>query len=275
MKLKRFLGAACATLAIAACSSVDAALFFSDAFSYPNGDLTVVDGTGDNVSGGLWTPHSGTGFPPSIEVIGGQAQILNSGSEDANRVAPGGDTTNTGEKWYFAALVTVNDRRATPSSTPVNNDYFIHFKDSGTANFTARTYLDDPNVAGNGYTFGFAATTGGQTQQWPTDFAFGTKHLLVASYAFDTGVAELWVDPVNESSPKLTESTAVSPGFFINSLALRQDFLTGDIPNNQILIDAVALGDTFADVVQAVPEPAGALMALAGLATTGLVRRRR
>jgi hypothetical protein len=278
MSVKNLVLISCATLALAAGSRVDAAVLFGDQFNYPNGELTINDGTGDNVSGGAWVPHSGQTFDDNIDVISGQADVRNSGSEDAKRVVPGGQFMDAGDKWYFAALLTVNDLRSDPATQGINNDYFLHFMDNGFG-FRTRVFLDNPStgVGGAGYRFGLSATSGPQTQVWGSDLSFGTQYTVVGSYDFDSGASELWVNPVDESSTKLVESTTVGPGTFVDALSLRQDFITGGVPNNQILIDAVGVGDSLADALAGltIPEPSSMALALAGLIAGVAARRHR
>ena len=282
--MKRFTAVFCAALAMCSAASLEAATFFTDKFNYANGDLTLFDGSGDNVSAGAWTIHSPTGptfNPPSIEVANGQAVLLTPGSEDANRAIsdPVNDAQGAGETWYYAALVTVNDQRATPATTGIINEYFMHFKDTA-SNFRSRLYVKDPStgVGGAGFRFSMGASSGAANAvDWGTDLAFGVQYLVVGSYAFDTGAASLWVNPASSASTSITATASPGPGTFTSALALRQAFVNGAGPNTQILVNAVAMGDTFDSVVASVtiPEPATlSLAALGMLSLVGLGRRR-
>ena len=272
--------------------TVNATTFMSDTFSYPDGDLTIYDGTGDNVSGGKWKPHSGTGFPTSVVVSSGEAVLKNGNpaSEDVNRQAIFGGLQNNalGETWYYAALVTVNDERADPND-PLNNDYFMHFKDSGFG-FRTRAYIDNPStgVGTPGFTFGLSSSSGGQTVAWGTDLNFGQQYKIMGSYTTDldpNGVpfatTRLWVDPVNIGSPSISETGSSGALTVLEALGMRQDF-TGSSsgPNNEVLVDAVALGNDFDSVMMNVmngsniPEPASLALALLGMIGIGCSRRR-
>ncbi|MBA3484160.1 MAG: PEP-CTERM sorting domain-containing protein [Pirellulales bacterium] len=283
MTLNRLALFFCATLALTAGATAEAALFFSDHFNYANGDLTVYDGTGDNVSNGAWAPYSGTGNTPSIEVVGGQAKLLIDGSEDATRSIPNAvtDFMTAGETWYYSARVTVNDRRATPATTAIQNDYFMLMKDTGTTNFRSRLYVNNPSTGtgGAGFRFGIGPSSGAANAvNWGTDLAFGTTYDVVASYSFDDGFVRLWVNPATQASTSVQATASPSPGTFITDLSLRQGFITPNEPNTEILIDAVGFGDNFGEVLTAltIPEPASVALSLAGLA--GLIsmgRRRR
>jgi hypothetical protein len=282
----RKLFGACAALVLFSGAPVRGELFFADAFNYANGDLTVVGGSGNNVSGGLWVPFSGTGFPAeSITVTNGQAELLISGSEDASRsiANPGTDFQGPGETWYYGALVTVNDQRATPLTTPVRNEYFMLVKDTSTSALRSRLYVADPSTGtgGAGFRFGIGASSGaGNSVNWATDLAFGTQYAVIASYEHNTGFASLWVNPVNSGSTNITATASPNFGTFISQLGIRQAFYDGGVtggpstPNHQVLVDRVSFADNFAEALAAlVPEPTSGALSLAGLA--GLAQRRR
>ena len=273
------LGVCTVFLALVAGSS-QAAVFFTDQFSYANGDLTVVGGSGNNVSGGLWTPHSGQANAPSIAVVNGRAQLLISGSEDANREIPNAltDFMTAGETWYYGARVTVNDQRAS-TATPIVNEYFMHFKDTGTTNFRSRLYVKDPSTGtgGAGFRFSIGASSGATNAvDWGTNLNFGQQYLVIANYEFDTGFARLWVSPTSQASTSIQGTAGPNPGTFVTSLALRQAFVTGNVANTQILVDSVSMGESFADVFGAlIPEPSSATLGLGGVLALGAARRRR
>ena len=275
----------CAAALVMIGNTASATTFMSDSFSYADGQLTdseVGGNPGDNVSGGLWTGHSGETFEDNVDVIGGQAELLNSGSEDVNRSAhPAGTIfAGAGDKWYYAAMVTVNDTRSDPNTESINNDYFMHFIDTGFG-FRGRSYLSDPNAASaTTFTFGLSATSGGQTVAWGSDFAFGTQHKIVVSYDFDSGATEMWVDPVDINSTSIVDLNGAGAGTFVGALAMRQDYL-GGTPNNQIMVDGVALGNDFDTVMMnamngsdiQIPEPTSLALVFAGLASLTAVRR--
>lgn len=273
------LGVCTVFLALVARSS-QAAVFFTDQFNYANGDLTVVGGSGNNVSGGLWTPHSGQANAPSISVVNGKAQLLVPGSEDANREIPNAltDFMKAGETWYYGARVTVNDQRAS-TATALINEYFMHFKDTGTTNFRSRLYVADPSTGtgGAGFRFAIGASSGvANAVNWGSNLNFGQQYTVIASYNFDTGFAKLWVNPVNQASTSIEATAAPNPGTFVTSLAIRQAFLTGATANEQILVDAVSMANNFGDVLAAmVPEPTSISLAVASLLALGAARRRR
>jgi hypothetical protein len=288
MTLKRLLQVSCAMIALTPSLRVEATTFFADQFNYANGDLTVVDGSGSNVSGGAWVPFSGTGFPAeSITVVNNQAELLISGSEDASRSIPnaGTDFMMAGETWYYGARLTVNDQRANPATTAIVNEYFMMVKDTSTSAFRSRMYVNNPSTGtgGAGYRLGIGASSGaGNAVNWGTDLAFGTEYTVIASYEFDSGFAKLWVNPVNSGSTSITATAAPNPGTFISELAMRQAFNNGgvaggpSVPNTQILIDAVSIADSFDEALASlIPEPTSAALGLVGIIGLALGRRTR
>ncbi|MCH8240092.1 MAG: hypothetical protein IIB62_08600, partial [Proteobacteria bacterium] len=128
---------------------------------YAAGELTVNDGTGDDVSSGLWIPHSGETFDDNLIVTPGSVTINNSGSEDAHRDAndDGGTTTNNGtDTWYYAVKFTVTDTNLT--NDLVNQDYFAHFWGPGFV-FRGRAYIANPSLTAGKFAIGLSATSGG------------------------------------------------------------------------------------------------------------------
>jgi len=274
--------------------SARAALFYADQFSYANGDLTdldldtTMDGPGANVSGDKWQAFSGQTFPAeSITVVSGKAELLISGSEDATRPIPneGTDFMTAGETWYYGARLTVNDQRATPASTAIINEYFMMMKDTTTTNFRSRLYVNNPSTGtgGAGFRLGIGPSSGAANAvNWGTDLAFGTQYTVIASYEFDTGFVKMWVNPVSAASTSVSATGGAVVGTFLSQLSLRQAFNNGGVTggpgvmNTQILIDAVTIGDSFADVLGGlVPEPASGTLGLAGMLALIAARRRR
>ena len=268
------------TALVAVGSSARATLFFADQFSYPDGELTVYNGGGANVSGGLWAPHSGTANPVAIFVNSGQAVLEqgNPASEDASRSL---GTSQAGGTFYYSALVTVLDERAAPATEIINEDYFMHFKDAGTSNFAARTLTLRPNNAldnATKYTFGIAPTSvGSGSIKWASDLNYGEQYKIVASYEILTGKAELWVNPVDSSSTKVSITVPAAALIQSQFLSMRQDFVSSNVGAIRVLVDCASAADTFDEALMGcmpVPEPASVSLALVGLCGL-LVRGRR
>ncbi len=256
---KSILAASLAALFLTA--SADAALFWNDEFNYADGDLTVYDGTGDDVSGGLWAPHSGSTFPTSIEVSSGQAILRqgNPASEDATRLT--GGTLGAGETLYASYIFSVEDLRGGVEAFNGDQAYFAHF-----IGFKSRVHLRDGSDA-NHYTLGLSGSSGEPAVEWGTDLDFDTQYQLIISYDFDSGVSNMWVDPASEASTSVSDISSASVG--LTGVAIRQDFISGG-DHAIVSVDAVAAGSDFASVL---PEPASlALLALGGIT---VLRRRK
>jgi hypothetical protein len=259
-----------------------ATVYFNDEFAYADGQLTSTDstsfdGTGTDVSGGLWNGHSG--MAEFVEVLDGKAVVKNSGTEDVNRQAGTSMTAFGGETWYYAARFTATDNRPEFGAGAIGLNHFLHFIDNGTFNLTARLWTMPPNVSDNGkFTLGLSSYSvntndplSGQ-RKWAEDLEFGQEYTVVVSFkgidsdigSTDDGFSTFWINPTNSASTSLTDNHPHSD-LFLNStdpadvdadrsnmsgLALRQ----ANAGNNQpsFLFDEVAVGTSFDEVLAAV-----------------------
>lgn len=255
---------------VAVASQASASVFFSDSFAYPDGELTINDGAGDDVSGGLWIPHSGQNYDDNLMVSNHELIVRASGSEDAHREA--GVTMGAGETWYYGIQFSVMDTRTDPTTEAINNDYFVHFMDNGYG-FRGRAYLDDPNVADTTkYTIGLSASSGGQVVKWASDLVFGTTYQMIVSYDYDSGESKLWIDPVDSNSVSLSDTK--DAGTAIEALAFRQDYVSGN-PNNAVYVNIAAIGNDFGSVLAATVVPEPSTLALGGFGVLALFLSRR
>jgi hypothetical protein len=270
-------------MALSLALPTQATVYFDDHFEYADGQLTDKDNdpntnpdAGANVSGGLWKSHSGTS--EFVQVASEKAVVKTSGTEDVNRDSGSTMTAFGGETWYYSARFTVLDMGA----TSIGTNYFIHFKDNGTFNLTGRLWVMAPDVAAPGkFNLGLSAYSVNNTdplsgqRKWGTDLDFGTEYTVVVSLkgrdndagTTDDGFSSFWINPVNSGSTSVTDTHPHSDLFLastdvvdpdtdrsnMTSLALRQTNAGNDQPD--FLIDAVALGNNFDEVLAAVAAP--------------------
>ncbi len=214
-----------------------ATIVATDSFTYPDGPLV------GNV-GSPWATHSGT--TGQILVSSGKITLIQTtNSEDAN--IPLASALGAGGTYYAAFDLNV----PTPSGAVVNV-YFAHHK-AGASTFKARIWLLTGAPAGF-YRIGLSDTSTAPTtlgvDVWSTDLAYGTTYRIVSSYNYDTGAAQLWVNPVNEASPKLTVGGVAS--IAVDSYGVREASNSG---TTQQIIDNLCVGTLFNDVITCAPPP--------------------
>jgi hypothetical protein len=266
----------CGLFLLAIASEALAAPYFTDDFSYPDGPLTTS-------SGGNWVNHSGTAA--QMQVLDGEAVVVfasSNATEDVNRDM--GTTLAPGSTLYYAASLNFEDTRAVPGTGSLGTQYFMHFKDSGTFNFRGRLYMTAGSTPGT-FKLGIMSSSGtfATGNSWGSDLSFGTQYSIVVSYTASLnnpdefivdpldppneipnpdytgpltgsdGHASLWVNPVNSSSTKVTDTappenvgTDLTSG--MSALALRQG---GNGPA-KANIDVVSIGSSFDEVLAAI-----------------------
>ncbi len=182
-----------------------ATLVFED-FSYPDGSL---------VGNGTWENHSGT--PGDLLVANGEAVVSQATATSEDATLPF-IATSTGSKLYARFDFSVDDVGLPITST--DNEYFAHFKDDGFG-YKARMYIVAPSGGGD-YTVGLSTTSGGFTTTWPTDLTYGNTYTVIALYDQGADIAQLWIDPTDESSDSIIGNDEGAPGTPMTGFALRQ-----------------------------------------------------
>ncbi|WP_428307883.1 PEP-CTERM sorting domain-containing protein [Lacipirellula sp.] len=272
---RRFSRWASSILLTALASSANAAPYFTDGFDYADGSLVTN-------SAGSWVSHSGTAA--QLQVTNNKADVVfaptATASEDINRAM--GATLAPGSTLYYGASLNFEDTRATPGTGSLGTTYFMHFKDSGTFNFRGRLYMTAGSTPGT-FKLGITSSSGNLATTWGSDLSFGTQYTVMVSYTASLndpratlpnpldppntmpnpgftgpltgsdGYASLWVNPVNASSTKVTdtappENVATDLTEGMSSLALRQG---GNGPS-KAHIDTVSIGLNFDEVLAAV-----------------------
>jgi hypothetical protein len=271
MTMKRFCAAACAVaVVLGLAGAARATVFLTEDFAYSNGQLTAHNG-GANVSGGNWTTHSPTPAqtPTSetVQVVDGDADVRFSWQEDVNRSTLSAQPT--GATWYYAARFTINDLRTGPAT--LGQNYFLHLSDGGGTNFRGRLYVLPPaDTESTNFTFGLSSSSvaagNGAIVPWATDLTFGAEYTAVVAYTAPDaeagtttdGFSQLWINPVNMASTSIIDNmpnTNVTTGT-MSHMAMRQANSGSDAnPHPQTLIDILAVGDSFDEVLAAVSGP--------------------
>lgn len=222
-------------------SIVSGQVFFTENFDYADGDLNTV-------ASGIWPTHSGDNT--EIQVVDGAAVVTSPGSFDHNRLT--GVIAGVNDIWFYSVRFSIEI-----GDTPVNNDYFIHFKNETAFGFNARIALDDPADPANDFSLSIWASSESDGQEdWDGDFMFGEEITCVVRWNNGTGEATLWVNPVDENSTNITDVELADAMRLVESVGLRQDSGFGDAgPVSSIAtVDALAAGTEFAAVLNAISE---------------------
>ena len=236
-------------------TTTQAAIFFNETFTYPNGSLTTN-------SGGLWAPHSGGGVL-SIQTTGGQAILAQGGGtrEDLNRTT--GSTLGAGQTWYAGFDVTV-------SGSVTGSVYFAHFLQSSSI-FGGRVFVTNSPTGGD-FRFALSSSSGTAQSIWSSDADLDSTYRLVVSYDFNTGNSQLWVNPSLQSDPSIIATGISSNAMY--GFALRQG--TGD--SSAQALDNLIVATHFSEALTgiAVPEPSSMALAFAaGIGIAGWRARRK
>ena len=240
-------------LVLASANPVSANVLISDDFP-TNGTL---NGQTPAV-GGTWTTTSGT--TNQIQVVNNKVVLTDANSEDIKSTF----TAVSAGSVYFGFDLIVAD----PGTyTGTDFEYFSHFSEGETFNFTARA--DIAAFSAIGYRPGIATIAGTAETVWGSDLAYNTDYRMVVGYSFTTGFATLWIDPTDVSSSSVT-STSSLIAVKIDGFNLRQASAT---PDQSLTVGNLRVATDFTAVV---PEPSTyAMLALAGTGFAGYVIRRR
>jgi hypothetical protein len=230
-------------LAVVLASPALATNLMSEIFAYPNGSL---------VPNGGWATHSGSGT--DIQIVSGRAVGSMLNAPDDNRSFTAQAAT---AKVYACFNVVIPSSAVAPDT-----NYFAHFKDTGTTNFLGRVWL---GASGSTFTFGLSSTSCACNTNcvpvfWSTPLLYDHEYVVTVSYDGSNGNSELWVDAVNESSPKITATGGPVGTVSLSAFALRQSNAaqTG-CPAGSFAwgysVDNLGVGTTFADACNFGPTP--------------------
>jgi len=200
--------------------------------------FSYADGTA--IAGGStpWINHSGP-FGQTL-VNGGKVFLSNTNDEDFNReFFPSVFYPSNGIVLYASFRVNF----VTLPTTAGN--YFAHYKDDGTLNFRGRVFATRATAPAGALRLGVTSVAASPLTNLlhPTAILTNTTHTVVTRYNASSGQSVLWIDPVNESSPSVSNGDAPSP-INVYSFAYRQADGMGTL-----CMDDLKIGTSWLDVI--------------------------
>ncbi len=169
-----------------------------------------------NVSAGYWQTHSGTAG--QIQVGSGVATLSDASSEDINAPLIGQPYSSTNKQVLYSSF-TMN---CTVLPTATGN-YFAHFKDNTSGGFYGRVFASTTNAAPGTYRIGIGnQSANNTTAQIAQDLTLGVNYTVVTRLVMTNGFCTIWIDPTDESSPSMTDTTAAGAPSPIISYAFRE-----------------------------------------------------
>lgn len=142
---------------------------------------------------------------------------------------------------YFAFDLSVNS----PGGIITGGDYeyFAFLKDDG-YNYTARIdIVNAPN--GGDYTVGIGLGSTAEAT-WASDLTFGDYYRIVVKYDQDLNIAQLWVNPIEETDPSISSADGADPGITVSQFGLRQ---SASSLNEGVMLDNLVVAQTFAQTL--------------------------
>ncbi len=234
-------------LSLVAATSAFAATLLSESFSYPDGGL---------VPNGGWAVYSGT--TTDIQVVSGRANGWGPNAiDDHVAFTPQTNTVST----YACFEVSIPAVVGAPK--PI---YFAGLKDAGTSLMVARVYV---LPIGEGWTFGISTTstsTAFGVTPWTSTLSYDTPYNLAIKYDAVAQSATLWVNPVSEASPSVTDVNTYYSSIAVSTFFLRQSASAATFPapgypgtvDWGFSVDNVGVGTTFDEACVAGPTPTNA-----------------
>lgn len=200
----------------------------SENFNYPDGSL---------VPNGGWANTSGTAG--DFLVQSGKAVVQHGTPSEDVEIA---FSSVTGDI-YAGFDFSVDDLGAPYVGT--DNEYFAHFS------FRAEMDIVEPSGSGD-YSVGITSDPSVAEATWATDLTFGVTYRAIIKWDQVNGIAQLWIDPVNEAS---TSISGLPDGpTTVTSFDLRQ---SDSSENETVRVDDLMIGQTFNDVLVYAPPACG------------------
>jgi len=231
-------------LAAVPVSSALATTLLSESFTYPDGNL---------VGNGGWANYSGATF--DIQVATGAASGFGPNANDDHLLwTPGQPAQPTTVPTYACFKVRIPAVAGAPK--PI---YFAELKDAGATLLVSRVYVLP--ITG-GFTFGISntstnATTNGVTPWSASTLLYDTDYVIAIKYDPTIATSTLWVNPADELSPSVTNTTVAPPAAVaVQGFGLRQSATASTLPpvpsyagtdDWSFVVDDLSVGTSFAD----------------------------
>lgn len=222
-----------------------AGIILQDNFdSYATGPLPT-----NNPAVSPWNGHSGNPVTGPINVVADASvsapnalQINRSMAQDVNATLTNAPYLSSGsDSLYYKFTL-----RMSSTDMPTAGTYFAHFKDTGTSNFRARTWVSTTGAASGFYRVGIANASG-TAVYLATDLAPDTTYVIVVRYVLSTGIATLWLNPASESDTGLNGTDTITL-MDVSTMAFRQASGEGTLN-----VDDLVVGTAFNDVLSGAP----------------------
>ncbi|MCE3282741.1 MAG: hypothetical protein K0Q66_1478, partial [Chitinophagaceae bacterium] len=220
-------------------------------FNYSPGSLTAN-------SGGFWVNTSGTAGQLSVTTPGltyagyggasgttNKVSLTETGTEDVQAPV----TSMTSGSVYTSFLINVANANDLLANSGAGDYFFGLVPNVGSSLFAGRVHIRQGTTSGFQLGIKFNGSAGNVTT-WSgatgDNLAFGTTHLVVVRYTFNTGstmddVIDLWVNPALTAvppAPAATVTSAVAAGDLtaVGGLLLRQGANTGNVDVDGIIV---------------------------------------
>jgi hypothetical protein len=223
-------------LGVASCLSLEAAVLFSEDFSYPNGALT-------NVSDGKWVLHNGNGA--GLFVKSGAVELDSSSTmltDDVHAPLAGAPIKPDSGTVIFASFdvkLIILPKGA--------GGYFAHFKDPA-AIYRGRVYATPASTPAGCYRLGVANGSAAFVSL-ATNLSLNTTYKVVVRYDVAGAASALWVNPAAETDPGV-QATDSATAAETTSFALRQS-LSGGAGAGKVILDNLVVATSFAEALGA------------------------
>jgi hypothetical protein len=204
-----------------------------DTFGYPDGPIV---GAADSP----WA--SNTGATPAT-VTNGQLRLSFANSEDIVAPIEFAPIQTNGPLPLLYCSFTVRFG-ALPTQT---GNYFAHFTGNSLSTHRARVFASTSSAGPGMFRLGIgnSSSANASSGQIPIDLATNDTHFVVVSYALNTGLSTIWLDPSSQSSPSVTATDAVAVAEMAN-FSFRQATGIG-----AMAVDNLKVGTTFGAVATA------------------------